>query len=242
MASANDDSPHWLHSAVEISFTLKALHKVGATLNGEIGNAAHPFVTMILDVDDDKRQIFLDAPADRVQQDRITQGGTLILRGTLDGVRVEFEVQSPRLTQFENSPAVLVKIPSRVLKVQRRGYFRVATPFDKRVTCVVALPEKITATYPVVDIGLGGVALSARDGDAKLNIGDVYEKSKIVLPDAGELEVALQVCHTATTRREHMPPVHRYGCKFVDLRTSQETLIQRYVLLIERARRALTDS
>ena len=242
MALASEDSPHWLHSAVEIIYTLKVLQKAGASLTGEIGNATQMFVTMILDVDENQRRVLLDAPVDRVQQERLSSGSPLILRGSLEGVRVEFEIASPRITQYENAPAIAIGVPERILKVQRRSYFRVPTPVDKRVTCAVVLPKSQIVSYTVVDIGLGGVALSLSAGDTPLVVGDTYPRSKIVLPDVGELEVSIQVCHTSTVRRDPQPPVVRYGCSFVDLRSAHETIIQRYVLQIERARRALTGN
>ena len=241
MALASDDSPYWLHSAKEIAFTLNELRKSRLALTAHVAQSGSQFISAILEVDAGKGLIYFDAPPQRMQQASVN-GSDVALRGTVDGVRVEFLARGATLTQIDGAPAVQAKLPDRVLKIQRRAYFRIAIPFSRPVTCLVPRRGSLALHCQVLDIGLGGIALSADEKDDALAEDTVFERCMIDLHDAGKLEARLRVLHASLIRRNDKPGIRRYGCEFVELKSAQETLIQRFVLQLERERRAATDA
>jgi flagellar brake protein len=238
MILASDDSPYWLQSSVEIAYALNELRKSGAMLSAQLDGSNIGFVTNILQVDTDEGVIYLDAPPLHTQQDLLSRRGSLVLRNSSNGVRVEFELEGFSTAVVENAPALCAPIPRRILKVQRRSYFRVVTPAFKAISCSIQISESVRFSCRVLDLGLGGMALWSRESDPELEEGKTYDKCRIEFPDTNPLDIRLVVRHASEVRVAGKPTTRRYGCEFVELRSAQETLIQRMVLQLERERRA----
>jgi c-di-GMP-binding flagellar brake protein YcgR len=58
------------------------------------------------------------------------------------------------------------------------------------------------------------------------------------LPGTGEFAVGLNVCTTFEITLKNGRLTHRAGCQFIDLPSSVETAIQRYIIQVDRERRA----
>ncbi len=238
MSLANDESPYWLHSKVDIAYTLNALHKSRTIMTGRMEPAGLSFITVILEVNADSSYLLLDAPGNDSQREQIQNGNGLSLQGSMDGARIEFRSEQAALAELEGKPAIRLTLPQRILKVQRRAYFRASIPLQKPITCSVPFPNNSVLACQVVDIGLGGIALSASANSPELKAGNTYDKCQINLHEAGNLEVCVRIQHASVAKRDGNNSVRRYGCEFVGLRSAQETMIQRYVLQLERERRA----
>lgn len=243
MALASNDNPYWVNSRVEILYTLNELRKMRSTLSCEAGRTGEAFTTEILAVDADSGML-IDVPPLPAQLDAAMRAGSLSLCATMKGIRIEFELEGVGVTQWEGASALRAPLPGRVLKIQRRNFFRIAVPKSRPLTCVITAPGSDAFSYPILDIGLGGVALSSKQGEPPLEEGRIYEKCRIVLPEMNPLEPRIVVRHAAVISVTNRPPAHRYGCEFIDLKGPQESLIQRFVLQLERDRRAadLVDS
>lgn len=237
MSHAGDESPYWLHSKIDIAYTLNSLHKSRTIMTGRMEPAGVSFITVILEVNADKSYLLLDAPGNQNDGAQIQSGGGLSLQGSIDGARIEFKSDEADQIEFAGKPAIRLKFPQRILKVQRRAYFRASIPPKRPITCLVPLRRNSVLTCQVVDIGLGGVALSAPEDAPELIAGKTYDRCQIHLHEAGDLEVSVRVHHASVSERGSKYSVRRYGCEFVGLRSPQETAIQRYVLQLERERR-----
>lgn len=243
MALARDDSPHWVHASVEIQFTLNALCKSRTPLTCEAGDPGNAFTTEILAADA-SGGLILDTPPLQTQMAETLRSTLLTLRTAAGGVRIEFELERVSPTNWEGGPALRAPLPKRILKIQRRNFFRITIPKSRPIACVITAPGAEPFSYPILDIGLGGVALLSKEREPPLEIGKTYEKCKISLPELSTIEPRVLVRHVADIPSKIGPTAQRYGCEFVDLRGPQEALIQRFVLQLERDRRAadLVDS
>lgn len=237
MALASEDSPYWVRSSVEVRYALNELRKARATLTCELPQGGDSFTTEILSATDDSGLV-LDVPPLQAQLDAAQRASKVVLRTASAGVKIDFELERLSVTNWENGPALRAPLPARILKVQRRNFFRIAVPKSRPVACVITAPGVKPFAYPILDIGLGGVALFSGEGEPTLQEGKTYDKCKIALPETGNLEPKLLVRHVAIIRPANRPISHRYGCEFVDLPGPLEALIQRFVLLLERDRRA----
>lgn len=238
MGLANDNSPYWVHSAIEIAYALNELRKSRTPMTCEIPRLAETFTTEILAVEVDKPGLILDVPPLRAQLETTLRADEVYLKTATAAIRFEFELKHIVSVQWDGAPALRSELPSRILKIQRRNFFRIGIPRARAVSCVVSTPDVTPFGYQVLDIGLGGVALASREGEPQLEEGKVYEKCRIALPEVGTIEPNVLVRHVAVTRAANMTPMYRYGCEFVNLPGPQESAIQRFVLHLERDRRA----
>jgi flagellar brake protein len=242
VSPADKNSPFWLYSKVEIAYTLKYLHGSAALLTAHLEGSKHQFITAILEVSNEADYLMLDAPSDSTLLAQIEKHKGFVLRSNVNGIRVEFRADNSGIAQVQGSSALRVKFPERLLKVQRREYFRVSAPVTRPATCTIPQPDGPAVQCRISDISLGGVALSSKPEETPLPVGATYEGCRLNLQDFGTLEVALLIRYASEIRQDDKLAPRRYGCEFLHLRRAQETAIQRYVLQLERDRGALAKS
>ncbi|MSQ59813.1 MAG: hypothetical protein EXR36_09290 [Betaproteobacteria bacterium] len=238
MSNSSDESPYWLNTKVDIAYTLSALQKSRTIMTARMEAGGISFVAVVLEVHAEKNYLLLDAPANDKDKARIEAGKSLSLDGSMDGARIAFKSESPELTSLAGQAAIRLDLPQRVLKVQRRAYYRASIPFRRPITCSVPLLDKSVLACQVLDIWLGGIALSAPADYPELDAGKTYKACRIDLHEAGSMDVSIRIQHASAPSRDSKNSVRRYGCEFMGLRSSQETVIQRFVLQLERERRA----
>jgi c-di-GMP-binding flagellar brake protein YcgR len=130
-----------------------------------------------------------------------------------------------------------VPMPRELLRLQRREYYRLVTSVVKPVKCLINTGAGLMESV-VVDISIGGVGILAYPDDGRLKAGETYHGCRITLPGTGEFAVGLSVCTTFEITLKNGRLTHRAGCQFIDLPPSVETAIQRYIIQIDRERRA----
>jgi c-di-GMP-binding flagellar brake protein YcgR len=153
-------------------------------------------------------------------------------------VKVQFSTGPLRQVDFNGRPAFRTQLPTSLLKLQRREYYRLATPMRAPLTCVIpAGEERIEAS--VTDISIGGAGLSGFPPEHVLEPGNQYAGCRIALPEEGTILTALEVCSVQDVTLRSGTVVKRAGCRFVGLPASQQAMVQRYITRIERERVAL---
>jgi c-di-GMP-binding flagellar brake protein YcgR len=130
-----------------------------------------------------------------------------------------------------------VRIPREMLRLQRREYYRLVTSVINPVKCMINTSAGLIETV-VVDISIGGVGVLAYREEGVLKAGEVYQGCRITLPGTGEFALSLSVRTTFDITLKNGRLTHRAGCQFIDLPASVETAIQRYIIRVERERRA----
>lgn len=238
MALAGEDSPYWVYSNVEILYVLKDLLKARTALACELNRGSETFTSEVLGVEAAKG-IVLDVPPSQAQMDAALRASTIIIRTAIGaGVRIEFELDGLSAVEWEGGSALTALLPRRMLKIQRRNFFRVSVPKSRPINCMIGSPGQESVPYAVLDLGLGGVALYAVEDPPRLKEGRIYEQCRIALPEVGVIEPRIEIRHLTELRVPNRPVAYRYGCRFDRLPASVESLIQRFVLQLERDRRA----
>ena len=90
----------------------------------------------------------------------------------------------------------------------------------------------------VVDISLGGVSLAGLPVDLPLESDMTFQNCSIDLPDGGPIVATLRPCWQSETVSRSGIRAKRAGFAFVDLPRVKTTVIQRYIIKIERERKA----
>ena len=198
-------------------------------------------VTSILDVDPDTDTVILDRSINREQNERIVRAGRISFETSLDKIRILFASDDITETTFENGAALKMALPMTMIRLQRREFYRMATPVSNPVRAIVPMPEEMgggTAIFPLADISCGGIAIL----DNKLVLGNTigadYENVRIDLPEIGTVTTTLQVRNSVELTLLNNKTNRRLGCSFVNISRANLAMVQRYITKLERERNA----
>jgi c-di-GMP-binding flagellar brake protein YcgR len=227
-----------VHDRLEILAALRALIAAREPVTLHADGGGEFAVSAPLAVDTERGLLYVDCVADPFFNRRLTRAGSVTVVGLLDGVKLRFEAGAAEADVYDERPALRLAMPERMLRLQRRETFRVATP----LMCQLALAEEgrtRVVEMRVADLSLGGVALVGERAAPRFDIGQVLENCRIALNPEDVLRVNLEVRNVAETVTRAGARQVRAGCAFVSLAPDQEVLVSRAVSHFERSRRAL---
>jgi len=233
-----DDGKYRIYARVEIAFILRAIMKTSALVTAYFGHGKDFIVTAVLDVDPDAGSIIMDGGSNPMLNERVLRTQHLKVISTQDGVKVEFEVPTIEAASFEGRLAFRIPFPESLIKLQRREFYRLSAPLMNPLKCQIRLPSGTMVDTVVGDISLGGVSLMGEHSGLDLQIGTIHENCRILLPEIGAIQTKLMVRNSFPVTLRNGTVVKRTGCAFVDLPSGQQAMIQRYIIRLERDRRA----
>lgn len=181
--------------------------------------------------------LLLEQGPDTAFNRRVMNKEQLICVTHMEQIHIQFACGEVHATHWGNEPVLRVQIPKELLRLQRREYFRLSTSVMNPVRCAIKTQESFIETV-VVDISVGGMGVLAYEGSHLLKSGQTYHGCRIDLPGAGTFAISLNVRSTFDVELKNGRLTHRAGCQFIDLPPSVETEIQRFIIRVERERRA----
>jgi c-di-GMP-binding flagellar brake protein YcgR len=239
LVQSSDASKYVLNSPLEILFILRELIRRGAMITAFFNEGNDHFLTTLLTVNEEA--LLLDwGPNEEINR-KALESQKIVFIANLDKVKVQFICPGLKEVMFEGRPAFRGATPNSVLRLQRREYYRLVTPASRPVKCLIPTSERFPAREAeaaVLDISNGGVCLVAPPEGVVLKVGLLIENCRIVLPDMGTLHTALQVRNAFDVTLDNNSHVRRFGCQFTNVDGTAMNLIQRYIIRIERDRRA----
>ncbi len=132
-------------------------------------------------------------------------------------------------------------MPQKLIRLQRREFFRLSTPIVNPVPCIIPIsnednPEADrTLELTLVDVSLGGVGVITADPlDELLVIGASFDQCKINFPEVGETNLTLQVRNITQVTQKDGAVKYRVGLQFISPSRGNEGLINRYTYNLER--------
>lgn len=205
-------------------------------------NAGRGFVSRVLELVDDDDALLLDGSPDADTNRRMLQSTLLRCVSQVDGIRIQFDLDGVDAEQADGQLVFNAWLPARMLRFQRREYFRLEPPLQQRPQCTLQLHaaagEARTLQAPVIDIGAGGLAVLVSADAARLSVGDELAGCGLQLPGAAALTLDLQVRNVGV---QHFPDGivrQRIGFSFRPLPADIATVLERYILNAQRARGA----
>ena len=241
LTGAADERRYLLRSQLEILQVLRDLMRRRSLVTLYYGELNDFILTTVVGVGDDQSTVFLDCAPTAALNRRILAAEKLACVGSHDRVRVQFTTATPRLVEFEGSPAFAVATPDALLRLQRREYYRLVTPVARPLKCTIPLPAEhgaAPAQLNVHDLSLGGISVLTPPQEFVFPIGARFENCGIALPDTGTLRATLEIRNTFEITAGGNVKSKRTGLAFVDLPSSMHGAVQRYILKLERERRA----
>jgi len=240
-SGSEHESLYEIHSRSQIVALMRGIQSHNQLVTLTAFGGAHAFVTSILDVDDKQNVLVLDsAPSEELNR-RFIDAARVSLDTTFEKVRIFFSSTCIDSCMHEGRPALLIAIPSSLVRLQRREFYRIATPMATPVRCAIPLPGDLghgVVTLSLVDISCGGVAVIEDKQVLDETIGRKYENCRIELPGVSTVWTALQVRDCQEVVLPNGKRKRRLGFEFVNLPTAMLAAVQRYIMKLERDQNA----
>ena len=230
-----------IHSRIEIVFILRAIMQKNTLVTLSFDQGDDFVLTSILGIDAERGTMIVEYGANEEINQQALRAERLIFSASHDQVRVQFVCHGVGKTRFEDRNAFSVGVPENLLRVQRREYYRIATPAVNPLKCALPLaaghaPD--TAEVIVLDISCGGVAVIDHHSRVDFEPGTTYENRRIVLPGISTLSVSIQVKSAFEVTLKNGLAGKRSGCEFVAMQEKMLVMVQRYIMKLERERKA----
>lgn len=237
LASIDDVRPYTLSNALEIAQQLRMLANRHEMVSVYF-NQGHDFLlTSILSVDPKAAEFTFDPGSDEAVNRRLLASERAVFVAMPEGVKTQFVCGRIGERRTSAGPVLFAALPHDLIKLQRRDYYRVETPVAAPLVCRIQHP--LSLALPLHDMSLGGVGLLSAKAHPELEQMSLLTDCRIELPGFGALVFDLEV-------RNQRPLVLRngaqqilVGCRFINLDGKMQNLLQRYMIQLERERRAL---
>lgn len=228
-----------LRNPVEMHQVLRQLLEHGSLITIFFNEGADLILSNLLAIKDDG--LIFDYGASAETNQRALQARKLFCITLLDKVRVQFILHGLTSTTHEDRPAFHAGLPDNVLRLQRREYYRLTMPLTRRLTCQIPLPDGQRIGIDVVDLSGGGLALVAPPVGVSFAPDTEFADCHIELPEVGGITTTIRVLSAFEVTLPNGAHVTRTGCRFVGLPGTTSNLIQRYIIKVERERKALEN-
>ena len=239
-APATDDGGRFAVSEpLEVSQILQNLARRAVLLTADLDGGGF-FLTSIVAVDAAAGQMWLDTAPSDTQVEHVLRASRVMCTGSLEKVQIQFSCSGIAADEYDGRPAFRVALPGTLSRLQRREHFRIQTPIVAPLKCIVTVvrdgrPARVELI--ISDISCGGLALVIPPGQFEPAQGESYACT-IVLPGAGAVNTALEAHHAHIQKGAHGKETTRCGFSFINPPGPMVTAIQRYILNLERERRA----
>ena len=226
-----------VHSRREIFAILRSLAEKNQLVSMSINTGAEVAVTTILNVGNDS--VIFDCASDAALNRRIIASDNTSFETSLDKISIVFSATAATPCEYEGRPALNIARPANLVRLQRREYYRINTPVSNPLRCTIPLPEELGGgayTMSLVDISCGGIAVMDDKKVLDKTIGRNYQDCRIDILGIGTVVATLQIRNAQEMTLLNGKVNRRLGCQFVDLPNSMLTVVQRYIMKLERER------
>lgn len=236
LLQADDFSQYLLRENREIAFVLRQLAARRAMLTAHFGDLNQFLLTTVIDVAADNKSLLLDLGRDEALVTGALLSEQLLCVTQIDKVKVQFQLQGFERTIHEGFPALRAPMPSALLRLQRREYYRLNAPASDDLMCQIPIDESSKLNARIVDISGGGIAVIAPPNESFIQPEMHFPNCQLVLPEYGTIVAAVKVRNVFRITQRNGQEILRAGCQFLNLTTPVANAIQRYILRAEQER------
>ena len=212
---------------------LGELRHRGALVTLYFDGAAGFTVGHVLDVDAGLDTVVLDCAGDSSAQRSIATARDIVVVAFLDSTKIQFTLAGAEPVELRGRSALRLRLPRRVLRIQRRSAPRRHPAGGRPPICRVPVPGHADLYEPVrvLDVSSGGLAMLATSRLFDLSRDQVLDPCYLDLPELGQIGVALKVRYLEDRPGE--PAGRRCGCEFMELGGGARRCLQRYLERLE---------
>ena len=230
-----------IYTKVDILFILRRLQQGNSIITLYLGYGNSFFLTTILNINDDKKEIVIDYGTNEKISQQALQSKELIFVTMQNKIKIEFTCDKIKKSEFEGKNAFTVNIPKSLLRIQRRNSFRISTPTARPLKCIIPAPDKDKLTpieLILLDISCGGIGVIDQCAAINFELEATFQNCQIALPDIGTVQTTIKIKNTHPMTLHNGHTCQRAGCEFVGLPAKTEAMIQRYIVKQEQMRKA----
>ncbi len=235
-----EQSKYLIHSRLEIATILNTLYKAGTMVTAYFGGGNDFILTSVAAVRPEQNLVLVDYGADGDANQRALKARNITFVAAHERIKIQFVAESLRAARVGGHDVFGMAIPETLLRLQRREYFRIATPLAKPLKCVIppqAGPVNMPLEVTIIDISCGGIAVIDSAELAGIETGAIFRGCRILLPELGEISAGIAVKSTFEVTYRNGAKHRRAGCEFTEMRERDRALIQRYISRLERERK-----
>jgi c-di-GMP-binding flagellar brake protein YcgR len=247
VAHLPEEEQYLVHNLKEIIQILTDLSKSKSMLKVSFNHGADECLTTIIGIDVKNHAVHLDIGLDDAFNSRLLANHHVIFFKD-DGIRIKWVSAHISAVTLKDGKAIKIALPQKLLRLQRREFFRLATPIANPVPCQIPIVDEANPEVDrvleltLVDVSLGGIGTIASDPlDQVLVVGANFDKCKISFPDVGVTSLTLQVRNITSISVKDGTTKHRIGFQYIEPSRGNEGLINRYTYNLERLAMALTN-
>jgi c-di-GMP-binding flagellar brake protein YcgR len=239
VADENDTSNFTVSWKKEIVYILRAVMGNTELVSAYFNHGESFILTSIIDIDPDEELVFLDLGANEEANEKILDSEKIIFVTAHDKIKVQFVSNWIEKVRLEGQDVFRIELPKSLINLQRREYYRVTTPISNPLKCVVLMEDKRKVEMTVADISIGGVGVVLPPADAVVEPGMVFNGCNLVLPEIGNIVATMEIRNVFEVTLRNGLKTKRAGCQFINLSANMQSMIQRYIIKVERERRAM---
>lgn len=231
-----DLAQYRIQSRREILSLLKNVNQKKQLVRMVFNEGADAIVTSILEVDPDG--VVIDHAPEQRQNERILASENIKFETMLDRIRILFFSTEIEPCIFEGRPAYLIKLPTSLIRLQRREHYRVYTQ-----GCHVLIPcntEQGSSNIVISmrDLSAGGLGLVDEQMILNNTPGHIYMNCHIVLSDGQTIVSNLKITNSQDIQLANGKHQRRLGCLFHEAPNSMLLAVQRFITKVEREQNA----
>lgn len=239
LVSDEDDASDFAVSGKkEIVYLLRAVMEKTELVSAYFSHGESFILTSIIDLDPDEELVFLDLGANEEFNKKILDSEKIIFITAQDKIKIQFVADWIEKTRLEGRDVFRIELPKSLIKLQRRECYRVTTPIVNPLKCIVLAEGKRKIEMTVADISISGVGVILPAVDAAVDPGMVFNGCSLVLPEIGNIVATLEIRSVFEVTLRNGSKTKRAGCQFINLSANMQSMIQRYIIKVERERRA----
>lgn len=239
LLESGDYAQYLLHAKSEIVFVLRSLLNNVSQITVFFDEGKELLLTTLVGLGDDA--LLLDFGASMETNRKALAAEKLFCVATLEKVRIQFQLRGLTQVTYEGRPAFRADLPVDLLRLQRREFFRLTMPVVHPLKCRIPIAGEAGNSFVldvnVVDLSGGGLAIALPEG-VDFTVGREFADCRIDLPEVGVLTATLKVRNQFEITLRNGSRVRRAGCEFIKLPGQMMTLVQRYIIKVERERKA----
>lgn len=227
-----------VHSRQEIVQILRGLSQKNELVTAYFNQGKEFFLTSFIEIDA-QGNLILDCGTDADTNRRALAADKIIFVTSQNRIKIQFSTSALRAAQHAGRNAFATNVPSALLKLQRREYYRLIAPIRVPLHCAIPDLKGSPFEATVVDISVGGVGLGGFTPEMGLEIGQLLPACRVALPEQGTVISTLEVRNLQASNSRLGVPQVRLGAVFVDIPPPHQAMIQRYIIHVDRERSAL---
>ncbi len=240
-----DEEQYIVRNPKEVMQILNDLIKQKSSIRVSFNHGADVALTTVIGIDIRTHVVHLDIGRDEEFNRRLFASNHVLFFKE-DGVKIKWSSAHVSEVSLKDGKAIKIALPKDMVRLQRRDFFRYATPIASPVLCRIPVPDEANPgeekelEFTLLDVSLGGVGMITTDElHPAFEAGVRFNSCKISFPDVGVTNLTLEVRSVTKIQVKEGVFKYRLGMKFIEPSRGNEGLINRYVFILERLAIAL---